>query len=68
MLVAGLRFPLTTAGLGVFWSFNRVLYAMAYTRKDKDGGRGRIVGSGYAISELAFMGMIAYMGYEMITA
>lgn len=41
MLIAGLRFPLTTAVLGAVWGFGRILYTRGYT--SDAGPKGRVL-------------------------
>ena len=47
VLIAGLKFPLLSAGLGALWSVARLLYLVGYTRKENaEDGKGRHLGHG----------------------
>lgn len=66
LLIAGTQFPLTTTGLGVGWILSRVLYAVGYTRQDKDKGQGRLVGSGFWLCQFGLFGMAFWTGIKMV--
>lgn len=66
MLIAGLRYPVPAAIAGGLWSVFRVLYAVGYTRKDKDNGSGRLVGSAFWLVQFALYGMVGYAGYSLL--
>lgn len=68
MLVAGLAYPVTSAVLGGLWAVNRVIYAVGYTRADKNKGSGRLAGTGYALCEMGLMGIIGKMAFDLIMA
>lgn len=66
MLIAGLRQPVITAGMGVAWMACRVVYMFGYTRADKTKGEGRLVGSGQWLFQLGLYGMAAWSGITMV--
>lgn len=66
MLIAGIRFPLTAAGMGVFWGVNRVVYAVGYTRPDKEKGSARRYGIGYYPAQLGCIALAAYTGIAVV--
>ncbi|KAI9856069.1 MAG: hypothetical protein M1813_009289 [Trichoglossum hirsutum] len=68
LLIAGLRYPLAATGTGLFWCVSRALYAVGYTRKDRERGRGRVMGSGFWLAQLALIIMSGMAGYGMIKA
>lgn len=66
LLLAGLRYPIASAIIGLGWCVSRVLFAIGYTRTDKDKGQGRLVGLGFWLCQLALFGMTAKIGYDML--
>ncbi|MCJ1289853.1 hypothetical protein MMC34_001386 [Xylographa carneopallida] len=68
LLVSGLRYPVVSAGLGAFWLFCRVLYAIGYTRPQFEGGKGRYWGSGYYIPSVALLVMSGMTGWSMVSS
>ncbi|KAK5118331.1 hypothetical protein LTR62_002844 [Meristemomyces frigidus] len=66
MLIAGLRYPLWSAGLGLFWMVSRVIYAVGYTRADKTKGEGRLYGSGFWLAQLGLFGLAGWTGVKML--
>ncbi|KAK8202115.1 hypothetical protein M8818_005641 [Zalaria obscura] len=66
LLIAGLRYPVASSILGVGWMLGRVAYAVGYTAKDKDNGKGRLIGSHFWLCQLALFGMAATVGVKMI--
>ncbi|MCJ1257993.1 hypothetical protein MMC24_005821 [Lignoscripta atroalba] len=62
LLIAGLKYPVLSAGLGVAWCVGRLMYAWGYSRKGKDGkgvegGKGRLIGTWSSIPAVALMVM-----------
>ena len=68
MLVAGLKYPLVTAGLGAFWSVNRVLYGLGYTRTATTGGAGRYNGALWMVAHNAMVVMAGMAAYNFTKA
>lgn len=66
LLIAGVEYPLTTAGLGVAWMVNRVIYAVGYTREDKTGGKGRLAGSAFWLCQLGLFGLTGWVGLKKV--
>lgn len=66
MLLGGLKYPIASAATGLAWMVFRILYAVGYTRKDKQGGRGRLIGSGFWWCQLGFMGLVAKTAYDVL--
>ena len=64
LLIAGLRFPVTAAGLGTTWSAMRVAYALGYTDETKEGGKGRYVGIGFIPLQSVLFLMAVWVGAE----
>lgn len=52
----------------VSWIVFRMLYAKGYTRADKEGGKGRLAGSGFWLAQLGLTLMVGKMGYDLIMA
>jgi glutathione S-transferase len=70
VLLAGLKYPVTSAALGAVWLGSRVAYAVGYT-SGKPGGKGRYAGGlgmFYNLSEIGFLVLVAKSGYDMIMA
>lgn len=65
-LIAGLQYPLVTTGLSVVWQVSRILYAVGYTRKDRDDGKGRLIGNGFWFAQLGLWGLSAWSGIKMV--
>lgn len=65
MLIAGLQFPLTAAGMGFIWTFGRYLYMTGYTRGD-EGGKGRYQGIFATLFQAALIALAGYNGAMMV--
>lgn len=66
LLIAGLRYPEVTTTLGIGWIIGRVVFAMGYTRKDKDNGTGRMPGFALQLPmQLALWGLAGWTGIAM---
>lgn len=65
LLTAGLRWPVASSVLGALWGVSRIVYAVGYTRVDKKNGSGRLYGSLYALAQLALIGMVGKMGWDV---
>ena len=58
VMIAGLKFPLLSAGLGALWSVARLLYLLGYTRKaNAEDGKGRHWGTWWAGPHMILMGL-----------
>lgn len=68
IMVAGLRYPLAAAGLGAWWSLNRVLFALGYMDPSKKDGAGRYRGIGQYIGFLGLIGLTIKSGIDLILA
>lgn len=66
MLIAGVRYPLISSVMGVAWGVQRVVYAVGYTRADKENGRGRLMGSGYALPQVVLMVLAGWTGWCLL--
>jgi len=67
LLLAGVRFPLTSAGLGAGWCVARWLYMKGYSNgKAGDGGKGRYKGIWFWFAQLGLLGLTAYSGVQMV--
>ncbi|KAF2228904.1 membrane-associated proteins in eicosanoid and glutathione metabolism [Viridothelium virens] len=64
LLIAGLRWPLVSAGLGAAWSVSRVLYSVGYTDETKERGSGRYVGLWWIPVQSVLFLMAAWVGGE----
>ncbi|KAI9659395.1 MAG: hypothetical protein M1821_001653 [Bathelium mastoideum] len=64
MLIAGLRFPLVSAGLGAAWSASRVLYSVGYTDAKQTGGKGRYRGIVFIPLQSVLFLMAMWVGGE----
>lgn len=68
MLVAGIRYPIWSAGMGAMWCVARVLYANGYLRTDKKDGMGRYDGLFGHLSVLGCGVLACMVGVNMVTA
>jgi glutathione S-transferase len=66
MMISGLKYPTASALLGVGWLINRVIYAVGYTRQDKEGGKGRLAGAGFWLCQFALYGMTGKVGWDVL--
>lgn len=66
LLIAGLKYPIASSVLGAAWCINRWVYAVGYTRHDKERGRGRVVGLGWMVAQVALMGLSAWTGWLVL--
>jgi glutathione S-transferase len=67
LFVAGLRYPVPAAALGLLWSASRVAYAVGYTSGgSKKGAGGRQLGSFGYISVLGLLGMSVWTAVQMV--
>lgn len=66
LLVAGLRYPVTSSVMGVGWIVSRIAYAVGYTRADRDDGKGRLIGAPFWLFQLGLFGMVGWSGYQML--
>jgi len=68
MLVGGLKYPLATSALSVVWMVGRIVYAVGYTAKGRNDGKGRLPGSFFWLAQLALYGLTGWVGYGLLTA
>merc|ERR1712217_662734 len=57
LLVAGVQYPLWSAGLGAAWLVFRIAYAVGCTREDESGGEGRLIGAPFWFAQLGLFGL-----------
>ncbi|RFU26685.1 Glutathione transferase/Glutathione peroxidase/Peroxidase, partial [Scytalidium lignicola] len=65
LLIAGVKFPLISAGLGVFWSVSRYMYMVGYST-GAENGKGRYRGIYFYLAQLGLIGLAVYNGVTMI--
>lgn len=66
MLVAGLGYPRASAGLGVGWILNRILFAYGYTTSTKPNGDGRYLGLGFWLCQAGLWGLTCSVGLKLL--
>lgn len=66
MLIAGLRYPVLSAGLGAAWCVARVMYAVGYVKGKREQGRGRSAGTWFLLAEVILQGTAAWTGWQML--
>lgn len=66
ILVAGLQYPVASSVMGLGWALSRVAYAVGYTRKDKEGGKGRLMGSPFWLFQLGLYSLTAWSGVRLL--
>ena len=52
--------------LGAGWIVSRILYAVGYTRADKEAGKGRLIGLPFWLFQLGLYGLVGYTGVKML--
>ncbi|KAJ9622768.1 hypothetical protein H2203_006419 [Taxawa tesnikishii (nom. ined.)] len=65
MLIGGIRYPVVTTLMGLGWSVSRVVYALGYTAKDKENGKGRLAGSPMWLFQFGLFIMTGVTGYKL---
>ncbi|KAK8228716.1 hypothetical protein BKA81DRAFT_403267 [Phyllosticta paracitricarpa] len=68
LFVAGIKYPVASSVMGALWGVGRVLYATGYTRKDKENGKGRVLGVWASLIQIGLLGMAAKVGFDIATA
>ncbi|KAL2064116.1 hypothetical protein VTL71DRAFT_4610 [Oculimacula yallundae] len=64
LVLAGLRFPVASAALGLGWSVSRYLYMTGYTKGGD--GKGRYNGSTFWLCQAGLYGLVGYSGVAMV--
>lgn len=68
LLISGTRYPIAGSVLGAFWVFNRVVYAIGYTRRHwGQHGAGRYYGVFGMVAEFSLYGLTAWTGWKMLS-
>lgn len=67
LLIAGLVYPKTAAGLGALWTASRYMYMYGYS-KGEAGGKGRYKkgGAGFWLGELGLIGLSVWVGVGLV--
>lgn len=65
LLIAGLRYPVVSAGMGFAWCIARVMYAFGYVSGVPGQGMGRQIGGWFYFPEFGLIGMAAWTGWKM---
>ena len=68
LLLGGLVAPRAATTLGVGWTAARIMYAVGYTKRDQEKGKGRLMGGWFWFCEFGLMGLAGWSGYEMVMA
>jgi glutathione S-transferase len=67
MLIAGLRYPLPAALMGVGWTLSRALYMVGYVRPAwGEGGKGRYKGGLFWFFQAGLIGLAVVTGFQMV--
>jgi glutathione S-transferase len=45
---------------------SRILYAVGYTRADKEAGKGRLIGLPFWLFQLGLYGLVGYTGFSLL--
>ncbi|KAI6715268.1 hypothetical protein JHW43_002245 [Diplocarpon mali] len=64
LMLAGLRYPLVSAGLGVGWTVSRYVYMVGYCQGGD--GKGRYKGMTSWLFQLGLLGLSGYTGLAMV--
>lgn len=67
MLIGGLKYPVSAALAGTAWTVCRMIYALGYTRSDRDKGQGRLMGSGFWLAQLVLYVQAGLVGVSLLT-
>ncbi|KAF2106932.1 hypothetical protein BDV96DRAFT_606970 [Lophiotrema nucula] len=65
LFIAGITRPKLAAGMGLFWSVNRVLYGIGYTR---GGEKGRYWGVGWMLAQYGLIIMAGKTAWDVVMA
>jgi glutathione S-transferase len=65
LLLAGLRFPITAALMGMGWTVSRYLFMVGYSTSGK-GGKGRYKGVTFWLFQFGLIGLTGYTGAAMV--
>jgi len=65
LLLAGLKFPITAAVMGLGWSVSRYLYMVGYCN-GTEGGKGRYRGISYMLFQFGLYGLAVWNGVMMV--
>jgi len=69
LLIAGLQYPLVSAGLGFGWAVNRWIYMVGYTKPSWGAkGAGRLKGVLFFVCQLALYGLAGWTGLQIVKA
>ncbi|KAL9116619.1 MAG: hypothetical protein Q9187_006855 [Circinaria calcarea] len=66
LLIAGLKYPVASAGMGFAWVVARAMFTYGYTRPGKENGKGRYLGIWHFFPVLGLMGMSVLSAYGII--
>lgn len=66
LLIAGVKYPRVSAGLGALWCVGRMLYATGYTNPAQKAGKGRYRGALFWPAQFGLFGICGWMGWEML--
>jgi len=65
LLLAGIRFPVSAAVMGLGWSLSRYIYMVGYSAGG-EGGKGRYKGIYYYAFQAGLLGLAMYNGVMMV--
>ncbi|KAH8805612.1 hypothetical protein F5884DRAFT_452933 [Xylogone sp. PMI_703] len=65
LLIAGVKFPLVSAALGLIWCLGRYMYMVGYST-GQEGGKGRYRGMYFWFAQIGLIGLAIYNGVTMI--
>lgn len=66
MLVAGVKYPISTAVLGLGWNLARIAYATGYTNSPLGSGKGRLRGSSFWAFQLGLVLLTGATGASLL--
>ena len=66
LLISGLYFPLLTTAMGLGWALGRIMYAIGYTSKTAENGKGRMAGAFMWLFQLGLYFSTATVGYKVL--
>jgi len=66
MLVTGIKHPIASAVMGASWSALRIVYAIGYTSKTQEKGKGRLIAAPFWLFQFGLIVLTIYDGVQLL--
>ena len=66
--IAGLRYPVLSAELGLAWCVARVFYTLGYVKSSKAQGNGRLIGNWFWLAEIGLQFIAMWTGWKLLSS